>query len=102
MDPEELEQKYLQGSNAILELKALLKQLQSRMERQALILSVLKDMIVAGDKAAEKDFLDRLSAAVANKAAEKDAIACHACGKAMKATHTKCMYCGEARRMDLF
>ena len=102
MDPEELEKRYQQSSSAVLELKTLIKQMQARMERQALILGVLKDMLVAGDKKLEQDFLDRLSSAAANKVAEKDTNSCHACGKAMSPKHTKCMYCGEPRRSELF
>ncbi|HEV3146476.1 MAG TPA: hypothetical protein VGZ47_21495, partial [Gemmataceae bacterium] len=88
---------------ALLDIKTLIKQLQARLERQALIIGVLKDLLVAGDKAVEQEFLDRLSAAAANKAVEKsDVNTCHACGKPMSPKHTKCMYCGEARRADLF
>jgi tRNA(Ile2) C34 agmatinyltransferase TiaS len=102
MDSEELEKRYQQSSSALLELKSLIKQFQARLERQALILGVLKDMVVAGDKKLEQDFLDRLSAAAASKVAEKDTNVCHACGKVMSPKHTKCIYCGEARRGDLF
>jgi ribosomal protein L32 len=102
MDPEELEKRYSQSNAATLELKTLVKQLQSRLERQALILGVLKDMLLAGDKKLEQDFLERLSAAAANRVAEKDTNVCHACGKAMSPKHTKCMYCGEIRRGELF
>jgi hypothetical protein len=102
MDPEELEKRYQQSSGAVLELKTLIKQMQARLERQALILGVLKDMLVAGDKKLEQDFLDRLNAAAANKVAEKDANTCQACGKPISPKHAKCMYCGEARRAELF
>ncbi|HMF19236.1 MAG TPA: hypothetical protein VKE98_18645 [Gemmataceae bacterium] len=103
MDPEELEQKYSQSANVLLELKTAVKQLQARVERQALIIGVLKDMLIAADKAAEHEFLDRLSAAAASKAAGKaDLNACHACGKPMSPKHAKCIYCGEARRSELF
>ncbi|HLW66551.1 MAG TPA: hypothetical protein VKS79_14650 [Gemmataceae bacterium] len=102
MDPEELEKRYSQSNAAMLELKTLIKQLQSRLDRQALIIGVLKDMLLTGDKKLEQDFLDRLSTAAASKVAEKDVSTCHACGKPMSAKHTKCMYCGEARRGELF
>jgi hypothetical protein len=102
MDPEELEKRYEQSSSALLELKTLIKQLKARQERQALILGVLKDMLLAGDQKLEKDFLDRLSAATATKVAEKDINSCHACGKPISPKHSKCMYCGEARRAELF
>jgi len=98
MDFEEIEKKASQSHGEIVELKALVRQMQARMERQVLVIQVLKDMLLAGDKAAEKDFLERLQAAATRKL---DGNACHACGKAMSPKHNRCIYCGADRPPEL-
>jgi hypothetical protein len=99
MDPIELARKTAQTQSDLAELKATVRQLQVRVDRQALVLQVLKEMLLAGRAAAEDDFLARLEQlAAAQKVEDK---VCGKCGKPMSARHNRCMYCGEARPPEL-
>jgi hypothetical protein len=98
MDHNEIERKVSQSGDELTELKVLVRQLQARVERHALVIQVLRDMLLAGNAASEDEFLDRLEQAAAQKA---DGKACRKCGKAMSAKHKRCIYCGEARPADL-
>jgi hypothetical protein len=82
----------------IRELQAVVRWLQERVDRHALVIQVLKDMLLAGNTAAEGDFLDRLERAAAVKAAGKN---CRKCGKAMNPKQSRCLYCGQDRPADL-
>jgi hypothetical protein len=98
MDYDEIERKVSQGGSELTELKAAVKQLSERVERHALVIQVLKDLLLAGAEVTEDQFLDRLRDAVTHKA---DSRACRKCGKAMSAKHKRCMYCGEERPPEL-
>ena len=98
MDLNEIERKASQSHTEVAELKAALRQLQARVDRHALVIGVLKDMVLSGDGAAEDDFLDRLEQAAAQKT---DGKGCRKCGKAMSPKHSRCIYCGEARPPEL-
>ncbi len=98
MDLNDISRKTLQSQSDVTELKAALRQLLARVDRQALIIGVLKDMMLAGSKSAEAEFLDRLAQATTQKA---EGNACRKCGKAMSPKHSRCMYCGEARPAEL-
>ena len=97
MNFDEVESKVLQGGSELVELKATVGQLQARVDRQALAIEALKDMLLAGGYS-EVDFLDRLERAATQKAAAKN---CRKCGKALNAKHHRCMYCGEPRPPEL-
>jgi len=98
MDLNEVARNASQDHSQVIELQAAVRQLQARVDRHALVIQVLKDMLLAGNDAAEGDFLDRLEQAAAQKA---DAKSCRKCGKAMNPKHSRCMYCGEARPAEL-
>ena len=98
MDLNEIERKASQSHSDVAELKAAVRQLLARVDRHALVISVLKDMLLSGNEAAEDDFLDRLEQADAVKA---DGKSCRKCGKAMSPKHSRCIYCGEARPPEL-
>jgi hypothetical protein len=98
MDLNEIERKVSQGGSELTELKAAVKQLLERVDRHALVIHVLKDMLVSRAEFSEDQFLDRLERAVAQKA---DARVCRKCGKAMSAKHKRCMYCGAERPPEL-
>jgi len=82
----------------VAELKASLRQLQARVDRQSVVILVLKDMLLSANKSTEAEFLDRVAQAAAQKADNKN---CQKCGKALNPKHTRCMYCGEARPAEL-
>ncbi len=48
MDLNEIERKASQSQNELTELKAALRQLAARVERQAVVIQALKDMVLAG------------------------------------------------------
>ena len=98
MNFSDVERKAAQNQSEVVELTAAVKQLQARVDRHALVIQVLKDMLLAGNPSAEDDFLNRLERAVAQKT---DAKVCRKCGKAMNPKHNRCMYCGEARPPEL-
>jgi hypothetical protein len=95
----EIERKVAQSGGELTELKAIVRQLQARVDRHALAIHVLEDMLLSRCDASEDEFLERLEHAVAQKA---DGRTCRKCGKAMSAKHTRCMYCGEERPPELF
>jgi hypothetical protein len=98
MDLDEIERKASQSQHELTEIKATVRQLVERVDRQALVIGVLKEMRLAGSAAAEDDFLARLAQAVVRKAEDK---VCGKCGKPMSPKHNRCMYCGEARPSEL-
>jgi hypothetical protein len=98
MDLNEIEKKVSQGGGELTELKAAVKQLLARVDRHALVIQVLKDMLLSRGEFSQDEFLERLERAVAQKAEGKT---CRKCGKAMSAKHNRCMYCGEERPPEL-
>jgi hypothetical protein len=98
MDANEIAKKVSQSSGELTELKAAVRQLQARVDRQALVLQVLKDMLLSRGEAGPEEFLQRLERATAEKA---DGRTCRKCGKAMSAKLDRCMYCGEQRPPEL-
>jgi hypothetical protein len=101
MDHEDLKDMARNASESrstLIEMQAAMRQLQERVERHALVIQVLKDMLLAGNDAAEGEFLDRLEKAAAEK---PDKRTCRKCGKVMSPKHRSCIYCGEARPADL-
>jgi hypothetical protein len=98
MDFDEIERKVSQSGGELTELTAAVKQLLSRVDRHALAILVLKDMLLSRGEFSEEEFLERLERAVTQKAEGRT---CRKCGKAMSAKHKRCMYCGEERPTDL-
>jgi hypothetical protein len=98
MDQDEIERRVSQSGGELAELKAAVKQLQARVDRHALAIHVLKDMLLSRGEFREDEFLERLGCAAAHKA---DAKNCRKCGKPMSAKHKRCMYCGEERPAEL-
>jgi hypothetical protein len=98
MDTDEIERKVSQSGGELTELKAAVKQLLARVDRHAVVIEALKDMLLSRCEGGEDEFLERLEHAVAQKAAGR---ACRKCGKAMSAKHARCMYCGEERPPEL-
>ena len=98
MDLNALERKVSQSGSELTELKAAVKQLSERVERHALVIQVLKDVLLARGEVTEDQLLDRLQAAAAQRA---DSRACRKCGKAMSTRHKRCLYCGEERPPEL-
>lgn len=98
MDPNDIERKVSQSGGEITELKDAVKQLLARVDRHAVVIQALKDMLLSRGDFNEDDFLERLEQAVAQK---KEGMTCRKCGKALNAKHKRCMYCGEERRSDL-
>jgi hypothetical protein len=98
MDLNEIEKKVSQSGGELTELKAAVKQLLARVDRHALVIQALKDMLLARGAFSEDEFLERLEHAAAQKAEGRN---CRKCGKAMSAKHKRCMYCGEERPPEL-
>ena len=96
---DEIERKVSQTGGEVTELCAAVRQLLARLDRHALVIQVLKDMLLTScGESAEDEFLKRLEQVAAQKAAGN---ACRKCGKAMSAKHNRCIYCGEARAAEL-
>lgn len=98
MDLNEIENKVSQSGGELTELKAAVKQLLARVDRHALAIQVLKDMLLSRGGFSEDDFLKRLEHAITHKAEGRT---CRKCGKAMSAKHNRCIYCGEERPPEL-
>jgi hypothetical protein len=98
MTESELERKASSAATEVAELKAVVKLLQARVERQALVIGTLKDIVLADADIPEDEFLTRLHAAAAKRV---NANQCARCGKPMSAKHAKCIYCGEPRPAEL-
>ena len=98
MDLNEIEKKVSQSGGELTELKDAVKQLLARVDRHALVIQVLKDILLSRGEFSEDEFLDRLEHAAAQKAEGRN---CRKCGKAMSAKHKRCMYCGEERPPEL-
>ena len=98
MDLHEIARNASQSHTEVAELQIVVRQLQARVERHALVIQVLKDMLLSAGGPAEEEFLNRLEQAAAQKT---DARICRKCGKAMSLKHSRCIYCGEARPPEL-
>jgi hypothetical protein len=98
MDLNDIEQKVSQSGGELTELKAAVKQLQARVDRHALVIQALKDLLLARGDFSEAEFPKGLEQAVAQKAAGKN---CRKCGKALNARQNRCLYCGEERPPEL-
>ena len=98
MDRDDVERKASQSQHEVVELKAAVRQLVERVDRHALVIGVLKEMLLEGSATTEDDFLARLAQAATRKAEDK---ACGKCGKPISPKHNRCMYCGEARPSEL-
>jgi hypothetical protein len=98
MDSDEVEKRVSQSGSELVELRAAVRQLQARVDRHALVIQVLKEMLLSQTGVSEDAFFERLEHAVAQKADDKN---CRKCGKAMSAKHNRCMYCGEQRPPEL-
>jgi hypothetical protein len=98
MDFDEIESKVSQSGSELTELKAAVKQLLTRVDRHAVVIQVLQDMLLSRGEFTEEQFLERLQRAFAQKAEGRT---CRKCGKAMSAKHKRCMYCGEERPPEL-
>jgi hypothetical protein len=98
MDLNKIESMVSQSDTELTELKATVRQLTARVDRHALVIGVLKDMLLERNAFTVDEFLDRLEQANAEK---PDPRMCRKCGKAMSAKHTRCIYCGEARPAEL-
>jgi hypothetical protein len=99
VDVNEIEKRVSQSGGELTELTAAVKQLLARVDRHALVIQVLKDMLLCRGEFSEDEFLERLQHAIVRKAGDK---ACRNCGKPMSAKHSRCMYCGEPRPPELF
>ena len=101
MDPSEMAKRVSLAQTDLGDIKATLRQIMTRLDRQALVIQTLKDMLLAGSTDAESDFLARL-AKLTQAALEKgEAKVCGKCGKAMSPKHSRCIYCGEPRPPEL-
>jgi hypothetical protein len=98
MDLNEIENKVSQSGGELTELQAAVKQLLARVDRHALVIQALKDLVLSRGGFSEVEFLDRLEHAALQKAEGR---ACRKCGKAMSAKHKRCLYCGEERPPEL-
>jgi hypothetical protein len=98
MDSDEIERKVTQSGGELTELTAAVKQLLARLDRHALVIQALKEMLLARGAFTEDEFLERLQHAATAKAQGKN---CRKCGKAMSAKHNRCMYCGAERPPEL-
>ena len=98
MDLNEIENKVSQSGGELMELKAAVKQLLARVDRHAMAIQVLKEMLVSRGEVSEDEFLQRLEHAATQKAEGKT---CRKCGKALNAKHKRCLYCGEERPPEL-
>jgi ribosomal protein L32 len=100
MDYEDVERMTGQNQGELVELKAFVRQLQARVDRQALVIKTLQGILLAHAGVTEDQFLARLQQAIAAHAATNPNV-CRKCGKAISPKHAKCMYCGEPRATDL-
>jgi hypothetical protein len=98
VDANEIERKVSQSGSELTELKDAVKQLQTRVDRHAVVIQALKDMLLSSGELSEDEFLERLEHAVKQKTEGRN---CRKCGKAMNAKHKSCMYCGEERPPEL-
>jgi hypothetical protein len=73
-----------------------------RVDRQTLVIEVLKEMLLSTGSYSEDNYLARLAHAVQTQAAkDSEGGVCAKCGKPMSPRHDRCMYCGEFRPFDL-
>src|SRR5262245_45766001 len=98
MDFNDVEKRVAQSGSELTELKAAVKQLLARVDRHAMVIEALKDMLLSRGEFSEDQFLNRLERAAVKKAEGKT---CRKCGKAMSAKHNRCIYCGEERPFEL-
>src|SRR5271156_4254218 len=97
MDPSEMAKKVSQTQTDVSDIKATLRQMMTRLNRQALVIQALKDLLLAASPTAESDFLARLAQHTQAAVDSGEGRVCGKCGKAMSPKHTRCIYCGEAR-----
>jgi hypothetical protein len=93
MDLSQIAKTVSQSGTELADLKAAVRQLLARVDRHALVIQVLKDMLLAKSETSEVEFLEHLEHAAVDKA---NARTCPKCGKAMSVKHNRCLYCGEA------
>ena len=98
MDFNEVKDKVLQGGSELVELKAAIRQLETRLDRNTLVIQALKDLLLSQGGFREEDFADHLQRAAAQKAADKT---CRKCGKPLNPKQNRCLYCGEQRPPEL-
>jgi len=98
MDFDDVQKKVSQSGSELVELHAAVRRLQSRVDRQSLVIQVLKEILLSKTGMSEDEFLERVQRAVVQKADDKS---CRKCGKPMSAKHSRCMYCGEPRPPEL-
>ena len=101
MDPSEMAKRVSQAQTDLTDIKATLRQLMTRLDRQALVIQTLKEMLLGGSADAESDFLTRLAKLTQAAVDKGGGKVCGKCGKAMSLKHTRCMYCGEPRPPEL-
>ena len=101
MDPSEMAKRVSQTQTDLTDIKAMLRQITARLDRQALVIQTLKDMLLAGNAAAENDFLGRLAKLTQSVIEKGEGRVCGKCGKPMSPKHTRCIYCGEPRPPEL-
>ena len=87
-----------QSQTGLFELKAEVRRLRERVERQAVVIRTLQAVLLEHAGMSADEFLDRLRDAVADRA---EANGCRQCGKPISPKHTKCMYCGTPRPPEL-
>jgi hypothetical protein len=98
----EIVRKTSQTQTGVVEIKAALRQLEERVDRQAIVIRLLKDMLLAVSGTNQDEFLARLAQAVEKQAAENaNPKSCEKCGKPMSPKQSRCIYCGESRPSEL-
>jgi hypothetical protein len=98
----DMARKNAQSQTDVAQLKAALRQLAERVDRQVIFIRVLKEMFLAVSGTNEEEFLARLAQAVEKQAAENANVkTCGKCGKPMGPKQNRCIYCGESRPSEL-
>jgi hypothetical protein len=102
MDSREIARKMSQNQSELAEMKTSLRQLVERVDRQVLVIQVLKDMLLGVSGCSEDQYLARLAHAAEKRATEEAGEkVCGKCGKPISPKHSRCMYCGEPRPSEL-
>jgi hypothetical protein len=92
MDYDDMQLKVAQSGSQLVELHATLRQMQTRIDRQSLVIQVLKEMLLSQPGLSEQLFEGLLQRATAQRANDKN---CRKCNKPLSSKHNRCMYCGE-------
>jgi len=95
----DLEAKVAEGQHTLSDLKDAVRRLEQRVEKQALMLKATCSLLLERKAISEADLLARIQQLAAEKNSEA-VRTCSACGRTLNPKHNKCMYCGEARRVD--